>query len=52
MLLIHSSTAAKNSNEVLKEGLESLADLCDFIDDQFDSAIKKFEKNNKKKASK
>lgn len=34
----------KNSNEVLKEGLDSLTSLCDVLNDKFDAAMKKFEK--------
>ncbi|KAL4476299.1 hypothetical protein ABPG74_010032 [Tetrahymena malaccensis] len=43
-------TIKKNSNEVLKEGLDSLAGLCDVLNDKFDSAMKKFEKQQKKKS--
>jgi len=34
----------KNSNDVLKEGLDSLSGLCDVLNDRFDAAMKKFEK--------
>jgi len=34
----------KNSNDVLKEGLDSLSGVCDVLNDRFDAAMKKFEK--------
>jgi len=38
----------KNSNDVLREGLKDLATVCDIIDNKFNDALKKFEKNKGK----
>ncbi|EGR29821.1 hypothetical protein IMG5_148050 [Ichthyophthirius multifiliis] len=41
-------TSSKNSNEVLKESLDSLAGLCDVLNDKFVDALKKHKKNQRK----
>ncbi|KRX01394.1 DNA-directed RNA polymerase, RBP11-like dimerization domain [Pseudocohnilembus persalinus] len=44
---IRLQTVEKDSNSVLQEGLNSLANACDIIGDKFDQAIKKYNKKNK-----